>query len=129
MKPTLVPSLVLAALVTAIPARAEPPVDPWFAQDKAKHFAVSAALAASGYGLSAITIEGRTNRIVLGATFALGAGYAKEVVDAVGFGTPSWKDFVWDVIGTAAGIGFAVTLDAAFSPSPASPSRAGSPSR
>jgi putative lipoprotein len=119
---TRVKSLLLAAsiffVLLAAPssAHAEPPADPFFGADKAKHFTVSAALAASGYGLSAIVFDGRKNRAVLGATLALGAGYSKEVLDAVGFGTPSWKDFVWDVIGTGVGVGLAVALDAAFSP-------------
>jgi len=129
VKPALVASIVLGSLVTAIPVRADPPADPFFGADKAKHFTVSAALAVTGYGLSAIVIDGRKNRVVLGATFALGAGYSKEVFDAVGFGTPSWKDFVWDVIGSGVGVGIAVALDAAFSPSPTSSSRAASPPR
>ena len=123
MKPTVVASIVFASVVAALPVRAEPPLDPFFGADKAKHFTVSAALAASGYGLSAIVFDGRKNRAVLGATFSLGVGYSKEVLDAVGFGTPSWKDFVWDVIGTGVGVGIAVALDAAFSPSPATASR------
>lgn len=118
MKPAFVGSLVLASIVTALPVRADPPVDPFFGADKAKHFTVSAALAASGYGLSALVFDSRKHRVVLGATFALGAGYSKEVLDAVGFGTPSWKDFVWDVIGTGVGVGVAVALDAVFSPAP-----------
>jgi putative lipoprotein len=123
VKPAFVASIVLASLVAALPVRADPPADPFFGADKAKHFTVSAALAASGYGLSAIVFDGRKNRAVLGATLALGAGYSKEVLDAVGFGTPSWKDFVWDVIGTGVGVGIAVALDAAFSPSPTTASR------
>lgn len=129
MKPTLVASIVLASVVAALPVRAEPPVDPFFGADKAKHFTVSAALAASSYGLSTIVFDGRKNRVVFGATFALGVGYSKEILDAVGFGTPSWKDFVWDVIGTAVGEGIAVALDAAFSPSAAAASRAASAPR
>ncbi|MBK9259177.1 MAG: hypothetical protein IPM54_05015 [Polyangiaceae bacterium] len=123
MKPALVASVLLASLVTALPVRADPPTEPWFGADKAKHFTISAALAATGYGLSALAIDGRKNRVVLGATLALGAGYSKEVLDAVGFGTPSWKDFVWDVLGTGVGVGVAFALDAAFSPSSASASR------
>lgn len=129
VKPAIVAATVLVSLVTALPVRADPPVDPWFGADKAKHFTISAALAASGYGLSAIVIDGRKNRAALGATLALGAGYSKEVLDAVGFGTPSWKDFVWDVIGTGVGVGLAVALDAAFSPSPAAGSRTASTPR
>lgn len=124
VKPTLIAAIVLSSVAATLPVRAEPPLDPFFGADKAKHFTVSAALAASGYGLSAIVFDGRKNRAVLGATFAIGAGYSKEVLDAVGFGTPSWKDFVWDVIGSGVGVGIAVALDAAFSPSAAASSRA-----
>lgn len=116
MKSLLTAALALATFVTALPAQADPPVDPFFGADKAKHFTISAALAASGYGLSALAIQGPKNRAVVGATFSIGIGYSKEVLDAVGFGTPSWKDFVWDVIGSGVGIGLAVALDAAFSP-------------
>lgn len=120
VKRSLALALVAIAYTTALPARAEPPVDPFFGADKAKHFTVSAALAASGYGLSAIVFDGYKHRAVLGATIALGAGYSKEVLDAVGFGTPSWKDFVWDVFGTGVGVGLAMALDAAFAPVTAS---------
>lgn len=116
MKTIVAAALALGTFVTALPAKADPPVDPFFGADKAKHFTISAALAASGYGLSAIAIDGRKNRAVMGATFAISIGYSKEVLDAVGFGTPSWKDFVWDVIGSGVGVGLAVALDAAFSP-------------
>ncbi len=116
MKRALAIALATLAVTTALPARAEPPVDPFFGADKAKHFTVSAALAASGYGLSAIVFDGYKHRAVLGATVALGAGYSKEVFDAVGFGTPSWKDFVWDVFGTGVGVGLAMAFDAAFAP-------------
>jgi len=117
VKPALIASILLATVATTSFARADPPVDPFFGVDKAKHFTISAALAASGYGLSAIVIDDRKNRVVLGATFAIGVGYSKEVLDAVGFGTPSWKDFVWDLLGSGVGVGLAVALDAAFSPS------------
>jgi putative lipoprotein len=123
VKPALIASVLLASFVTTLPAYADPPVDPFFGADKAKHFTISAALAASGYGLSAIVFDGRKNRAVLGATLAIGAGYSKEVLDAVGFGTPSWKDFVWDVIGTGVGVGLAIAVDAAFSPASASSTR------
>jgi putative lipoprotein len=109
--------VVLAAvLVSPRTGRADPPADPFFGRDKALHFGFSAALAAGGYGLSALVVDGKADRIAIGATFALGAGYSKEVVDALGFGTPSWKDLAWDVIGTAVGLGISVAVDAAFTP-------------
>ncbi len=116
VKHFLATSLIAASLAASLPVRADPPADPFFGADKAKHFSVSAAIAASTYGLSALVFERRQERVVLGATIALSAGYSKEVLDAVGFGDPSWKDFVWDIFGTGVGVGVAFALDAAFSP-------------
>ena len=34
-----------------------------------------------------------------------------ELIDAFGFGDPSWRDFVWDIIGTSAAITLSVSID------------------
>lgn len=120
MKHGVVAAIVLAGVCLGLSARAEPPpADPFFGRDKALHFGFSAGLAGAGYGLSALGIHGTANRVAMGMTLSLGAGYAKEVFDAMGYGTPSWKDFVWDVIGASVGVGIAVSLDMAL----ASPQR------
>ncbi|MDC3955039.1 hypothetical protein [Polyangium jinanense] len=128
----LVAPVVLAALVTALPARADPPSDPdpFFGRDKALHFGFSAALAGGAYGATALYgLDGRANRVAVGMAVALGAGYTKEILDAAGFGTPSWKDFAWDLLGTAVGLGVSVAIDYALSPSPSEKSGRPAPAR
>ena len=125
------PALVLT-LLAALPVRAEPPrdPDPFFGRDKALHFGFSAALAGGAYGASALYgLDGRANRVAVGMAVAIGAGYSKEIFDAAGFGTPSWKDFAWDLIGTAVGIGVSLAIDYALSPSPAAKTGSPAPAR
>ena len=85
--------------------------DPWFAPDKALHFSVSAGLAGLGYGGTALFSEDRAVRVAVGAGFALSLGIAKELADLAGLGHPSWKDFTWDVAGTAVGLVASWLLD------------------
>jgi putative lipoprotein len=123
MKPGLVLALVvpvaLALTLAASPARADPPpaADPFFGKDKALHFGFSVALAGVGYGGAALVgFDHRADRAAMGASLAIGAGFTKEVLDAAGMGTPSWKDFAWDVLGTLAGLGVSISIDYALEP-------------
>lgn len=102
----------VAALLASAPAvaRAE---DEWFGPDKALHFGISAGIAGGGYAIGAALTPDYAGRIALGASLALGAGLAKEIADALGLGTPSWKDFTWDVVGTSVGVGVSVLFDVA----------------
>lgn len=112
----LAPVLAAALLTGSAPAVAAPPVadpDPWFSKDKALHFGVSAGIAGAGYGLTAIATDDIRIRIAFGAGAGIVAGAAKELWDLSGHGDPSWKDFAWDVLGTAVGIGIAVSIDLA----------------
>ncbi|WP_437658852.1 hypothetical protein [Sorangium sp. So ce1182] len=90
--------------------------DPWFGDDKARHFCASMVLASGGYALGALATEDIGGRIALGAAVALGAGLAKEALDAAGYGTPSFRDLVWDALGTSAGLGLSVWFDLAATP-------------
>ncbi|WP_437502640.1 hypothetical protein [Sorangium sp. So ce1099] len=90
--------------------------DPWFGDDKARHFCASMVLASGGYALGSLATEDIGGRIVLGAAVALGAGLAKEALDAAGYGTPSFRDLVWDALGTSAGLGLSVWFDLAATP-------------
>ncbi|WP_438024063.1 hypothetical protein [Sorangium sp. So ce233] len=90
--------------------------DPWFGDDKARHFCASMALAGGGYALGALATDDLHARIALGAALALGAGLAKEAYDAAGHGTPSFRDLVWDALGTSAGLGVSVWFDLAATP-------------
>jgi len=98
-----------AALALASrPARGE---DRWLGRDKGLHAAASAVIAAAGYAASTPWIDAPAGRAAVGASLALGAGAAKELLDAKTGGDPSWKDFTWDVIGTAVGVGVALLID------------------
>jgi putative lipoprotein len=125
---------VLAGAATAVviclhspEARAADP-DPWLGPDKALHFGVSVGLAGGGYALSALVLERPWQRAVAGAGFSLTLGAGKELYDLSGHGDPSWKDFTWDVAGTAVGIGIALLVDAAISSSSSSRAPASAPS-
>ncbi len=98
-------------------ARADTPSpdpDPWFGADKALHFGAGAGLSAGGYAAGIIGLDNRWGALAIGSGLALTAGAAKEGLDAAGLGQPSWRDFVWTVVGTALGVGVSVTFDAAL---------------
>jgi putative lipoprotein len=112
----LVAALTVALFVSSAPeAHADERRDPWFGPDKALHFGATFGLAGAGYGLGAAAGADRPGRLALGASIALGAGLGKEVADALGLGTPSWKDFTWDVLGTVLGVTTAFCFDLALS--------------
>jgi putative lipoprotein len=91
--------------------------DPWFGPDKALHFGISAGLAGGGYALSALVLEKPWQRAATGAGFSLALGAGKELYDLSGHGDASWKDFTWDVAGTAVGVGIALLVDVAIASS------------
>jgi putative lipoprotein len=98
----------LLCLACAAPAAAQ---DDWLGRDKALHFGVSLAISASAYGVSALWLERPGWRALAGASTALAAGAAKELWDAAGHGDASGKDFAWDVVGSATGVGLALAVD------------------
>ena len=89
--------------------------DPWFGHDKALHFAASASLAMVGYAGTSLATDSRPTRVVVGASFALGLGVAKELWDLTGHGDASWRDLTWDVVGTTTGVLVAYAIDWAIS--------------
>jgi putative lipoprotein len=111
-------ALVLAAgmleLRTAAAAEGfDAACDPWTGPDKTAHFAASAAIATGAYGLGTYAFDARWHALAFGGAVAILAGGGKEIVDLAGAGTPSWKDFAWDLAGTAAGLGLAWIVDLA----------------
>jgi putative lipoprotein len=109
-------SACLGALVAliALPraARAE---DEWFGPDIGLHFGVSAALSGGGYAAASLVFDQKWERATAGAAFSLTLGATKELYDLAGHGDASWKDFTWDVAGTAVGTGIALLVDVAIS--------------
>jgi putative lipoprotein len=97
------------------PARAETAAggggDEWFGHDKALHFGATFVISAGGYGAAALLSEDVRVRLAAGAVLGIGAGAGKELWDLGGHGDASWRDFTWDVVGTAAGLAFAAAID------------------
>src|SRR5512134_305903 len=93
-------SLAVVTLSLSRRASADDP-DEWWARDKALHFGVSAGLAAGGYAAATPIVDERWQRAAIGSGFALALGAGKELYDLSGHGDASWKDFAWDVAGTA----------------------------
>lgn len=100
-----VPGVALALTASAACA------DEWWGTDKALHFGVSAALAGGAYALTSTQTENRPVRCVVAAAATLAVGAAKEGYDAAGYGDASWRDFTWDVVGTAVGVTLAYAID------------------
>jgi len=112
-----VPALLRIARILSIlagiaaPGVARAGDEPWFGKDKALHASISAAIAGGTYGVSAPFFDARHPPLLLGAGVSLSIGALKELHDLAGYGDPSWKDFTWDVIGTAGGLALAWTID------------------
>jgi putative lipoprotein len=115
--------LVLATLLASGTAAARDD-DPWFGPDKALHFGFSVALSAGGYAASSVWLDTRTDRALAGSAFSLSLGAGKELWDLSGHGDPSWRDFTWDVVGTAVGVALAAGVDALTSSKPEAKPRA-----
>ncbi len=94
-------TLPLVAVLLAAPAHAGD--DPWWGPDKALHLGVSAGVSlGAGWLLHQAKVPAPLELpLAFGATVLLGA--AKEAADALGLGTPSWRDFTWDVVGALCG--------------------------
>jgi len=116
------PFSLIFSLVCADAAASD--ADPWFGPDKALHLGISAALAGGGYAASSPWLKTHTERALAGGAFSLTLGASKELWDLAGHGDPSWRDFSWDVLGTALGIALAVGVDALVSPGHGAPAQA-----
>jgi putative lipoprotein len=104
--------LSLAAWLVASSALADKPdPDPWFGEDKALHFTACGLISGTAYGVTSLATRSWPARIGIGAGAGIAAGAGKELLDLAGLGDPSWKDFAWDVFGTAVGVGIAITID------------------
>jgi uncharacterized protein YfiM (DUF2279 family) len=81
------------------------PRDPWLAQDKARHFAMSFAATAFAYAGARTTLDPDPAAALAGAT-ALAAGIAKELHDARAGRWFSLPDMAWNAAGVALGLAF-----------------------
>ena len=85
--------------------------DEWFAEDKAKHFAVSFLLAAGAYYSIDASTNKDSNAIIGAASFSIGLGLLKEFKDVKGGKFWSNKDLIWDVIGAGVAVSVASQVD------------------
>jgi putative lipoprotein len=121
----VVATALLIALMSIAPKARAAGDDPFFGRDKALHFVVAGTIAGVGYGITTAVASDRWKAFAVGGGAAVAAGALKEGADAVGFGDPSWKDFAWDVIGAACGLGVAWAVDVALHDGHAPPWSAG----
>ncbi len=85
--------------------------DPWFGQDKAKHFVVSTFLAGSGYGISSLVLEKPWQRAVVGSTLSLTIGMGKEIYDFHQGRNMSSRDMAWNLFGAIVGVTISFCID------------------
>lgn len=85
--------------------------DPWLGRDKLVHFGVSTGLAFHGYLTGVVVLEEPWQRALLGAGLTLGLGAAKEGYDAATGGRASGRDFAWNTLGAAVGVGVGLLID------------------
>lgn len=118
--------LLVTLLCLALPAPL-PAQDRWFAPDKAAHFGATLGISMGTYAGAALVTEQERWRMLSGVSGGLGAAAAKELWDRSHGGTPSWRDFTWGVLGTAAGVAVSWLVDRARGPrgSPSLPSQVG----
>src|SRR4051812_16193527 len=105
---SMVGSLVLAALLSV----AEP--DPWFGEDKAKHFGVSAGLGVAGTSLSPLVTDSLPLQLTLAGGMSLSIGLGKEIADSMGGSGFSVRDLAWDAAGTMTGMLVVWAVDKLF---------------
>jgi putative lipoprotein len=106
-------AIVFAGLACSSLASAADP-DPWWGRDKGLHFGASVGIASGGYAIGAATLDARYEALILGGALSIALGTGKELADMAGLGSPSWRDFTWDLVGTVAGLGLAWGLDLAL---------------
>jgi len=78
--------------------------DPWFAEDKLKHFFASFVVTSLGASVARAAGAGSTNSIYFGATLSGTAGLLKEGHDRRRGSFFSLPDLAWAAAGTGAGI-------------------------
>jgi putative lipoprotein len=78
--------------------------DPWFGPDKVYHFVCAGAIGAGTTVAAKSNGMSRHDSPVLGISAAVTIGAGKEFYDLKVKETYwSWKDFIWDILGGAAG--------------------------
>ncbi|MBI6528952.1 YfiM family lipoprotein [Proteus vulgaris] len=78
--------------------------DNWRGKDKAQHFLFSMVASAGANAYAAHQNYGHKEGVLIGLSFSISLGAAKELYDSRPEGTGwSWHDFAYDVAGATAG--------------------------
>ena len=94
--------LVVATLCACSPIPAKD--DPWTSPDKFKHAATSGLIGALAVRATRDRDAGRCDAFRIGATFSIGIGAGKELLDQeVRHKGWSWRDLAWDAAGGTLG--------------------------
>jgi uncharacterized protein YfiM (DUF2279 family) len=80
------------------------PRDPWFGEDKARHFGMSYAITTFTSGGARLAGAGDAAALPAALVVAGVAGIGKEVYDRRAGGLFSYRDLVADAVGIAAGV-------------------------
>lgn len=97
---------LLLALTLALPQQTP---DPWWAEDKFRHFAASFVVTSLSASAARAAGADRPQSLYVGAGVAATSGIAKEIDDRRRGGIFSLRDLVWDAVGIAAAL---LVLDA-----------------
>ncbi len=85
--------------------------DEWFAKDKAKHFSISFLIGALTYSIAREGGSDKDDASIIGFSFTSACGIAKEVNDELKHNGWSYKDLVWDILGSGVGVSVSNILD------------------
>lgn len=107
MPSCLLPIVLSAACASGTGAHPAAPgpaqADPWLAEDKLRHFALSFAATEMSFGAARLVV-GRDTALPAAATTALALGLAKELRDRRAGGRFSFRDLAWNIAGVTAGV-------------------------
>src|SRR5688572_20360888 len=94
--------MIVTLLTVSMALSPAPLPDPWFGEDKLKHF--FGTFVVSSFAGSGARAAGFDRPVRIGATSGIGAGtgVAKEVADYRARGQFSYRDLLWDMVGVAA---------------------------
>lgn len=96
--------LMLMLISSMFSGCASNPTDPWWAEDKAAHLAVSTVLSAAvtRHGMHVGNSGAKAHAQAVGVVLLIGA--SKEAYDATYGGTGwSWRDMTWNLLGSLLG--------------------------
>jgi len=85
--------------------------DEWFAKDKVKHFSISFLIGALTYSIARGGEANKDDASIIGFSVSSTCGIAKEINDEIKHNGWSYKDLIWDLLGSGVGVSVSNVLD------------------